>query len=323
MEESFMASDVILFGEPMALFAAQDEGNLSETAVFTRMLAGAEVNVAIGLTRLGYRVTYGTKLGVDPFGDYIEKKLQQEGITTSITRDPKHLTGLQWKNNVTKGDPDTHYRRTKTAASYLSEEDVDKFDFSGAKLLHITGIFPALSLHTRNAVFRMIEKAREYGMFVSFDPNLRECLWESRSVMIRTINHIASKVDLVLPGIGEGKILMGSDKPEEIAEFYRNLGAKTVIVKLGPEGAYGKSDTEEGYFKGYPVEKVVDTVGAGDGFAAGVLSAVLEGKGVAEMADRGNAIGAMQVMVRSDNDGLPTREELEYFRQNGKRKDNE
>ena len=314
-------ADVILFGEPMALFVATEEGELEEACTFKRMLAGAEVNVSIGLTRLGFDVLYSTRLGNDPFGDYIQKKLKAEGIATNIIRDPYHPTGFQWKNHVTKGDPATYYLRKNSAASCLTEEDVDLVDFAGAKLLHITGILPALSLECRNAVYRMIEKAREHGMKVSFDTNLRPSLWESESAMIRTINDLASKADIVLPGIGEGKILIGSEDPEQIANYYLEHGAKTVIVKLGSNGAYAQTRDDNGvikkkYFKGYPVKEVVDTVGAGDGFAVGVLSAFLENGTLEEMVDRGNAIGAMQVMVASDNEELPTKEELEKFRNN-------
>lgn len=311
--------DVILFGEPMALFAAKEEGALEEATTFKRMLAGAEVNVSIGLTRLGFDVLYATRLGTDPFGDYIEKKLKQEGIRTNIVRDRYHPTGFQWKNHVLKGDPSTYYLRKNSAASCLTEEDVNAIDFTGAKLLHITGILPALSLSSRNAVYRMIEKAREHHMMVSFDPNLRPSLWESESAMIRVINDLASKSDIVLPGTAEGKILMGSDEPEEIGRFYQEAGAKLVVVKLGAEGAYGvmkreDGTVEQGYFKGYPAKTVVDTVGAGDGFAVGVLSTFLEGGCLEKMCDRGNIIGSMQVMVESDNEDLPTREEIAQFK---------
>ena len=194
-----MASEVILFGEPMALFAAKEEGSLAEATQFTRLLAGAEVNVAVGLTRLGYDVMYATRLGMDPFGDYIEKKLEEEGIHTNIIRDKERPTGFQWKNHVREGDPAVYYLRKNSAASCITEDDVNSIDFHGAKLLHITGILPALSLSSRNAVYRIIEKARECNLTVSFDPNLRESLWESKSAMIRTINDLASKADIVLP----------------------------------------------------------------------------------------------------------------------------
>lgn len=311
-------SEVILFGEPMAMFVAKTTGALYEVEEFTRMLAGAEVNVAIGLKRLGHTVSYVTKLGTDPFGTYIEKKLKEEGLDTQITRDPDHFTGYQLKGKVEKGDPEVFYYRRNSAASHLSVEDVEKVNLDGARVLHITGIPPALSDSCRQATYRLIERAREKEMLVSFDPNLRPTLWGSTEEMIKTINDIASRADIVLPGTGEGKILMGSEKPEEIGAFYRERGARTVIVKAGARGAYVDAEEKKGFFQGYKVEHVVDTVGAGDGFAVGVLSAYLEGRSLDEMVDRGNAIGAIQVSVPSDNEGLPTKEELDVYMKEGR-----
>lgn len=297
----------------MAMFVAKSCGPLHEVEEFTRMLAGAEVNVAIGLKRLGHSVAYVTKLGTDPFGTYIENKLREEGLDVQITKDEHHFTGYQLKGKVLEGDPEVFYYRKNSAASCLSVEDIEKVNFEGAKVLHITGIPPALSKSCREATYRLIERARENEMFVSFDPNLRPTLWESEEVMIKTINDIASKADIVLPGTGEGKILMGSEKPEEISEFYRKNGAKAVIVKVGGDGAYGDWEGEKAFFPGYKVKEVVDTVGAGDGFAVGILSAWLEGMKMPEMVDRGNAIGSIQVSVASDNEGLPTKEELDAY----------
>ena len=111
---------------------------------------------------------------------------------------------------------------------------------------------------------------------------------------------------------------MGSDKPEEIAEFYRKNGAKAVIIKAGGAGAYADWEDGKAFYPGYKVKEVVDTVGAGDGFAVGILSAWLEGLQMPEMVDRGNAIGSIQVSVASDNEGLPTREELDAYMKGAK-----
>lgn len=306
-------AEVILFGEPMAMFVAQSEGDLADVESFSRLLAGAEVNVAIGLTRLEHTASYVTRLGADPFGRYIEKKLMSEGIRPQIVYDREHWTGFQLKNRVTEGDPEVVYFRKNSAASHMTEEDIDNIDFTGAKVLHVTGIPPALSQTCRDATYKLIEAARAHGLMVSFDPNLRPALWESQEAMIRTINDLASKADIVLPGTGEGEILMGSDDPEVIARFYRKIGAKTVIVKDGSRGAYAETAEQVVRDPGFRVPKVVDTVGAGDGFAVGVISAYLENLSLTEMVCRGNAIGAIQVSHRSDNEGLPTREQLETF----------
>lgn len=302
----------------MAMFVAKTCGPLYEVEEFTRMLAGAEVNVAIGLKRLGHSVAYVTKLGTDPFGTYIENKLKSEGLDVQISKDEDHFTGYQLKGKVMEGDPEVFYYRRNSAASCLSVEDIEKVDLEGARVLHITGIPPALSKSCRKATYRLIERAREKNMLVSFDPNLRPTLWESQEVMIQTINDIASKADIVLPGTGEGKILMGSDKPEEIAEFYRKNGAKAVIIKVGGAGAYADWEDGKAFYPGYKVKEVVDTVGAGDGFAVGILSAWLEGLQMPEMVDRGNAIGSIQVSVASDNEGLPTKEELDAYMKGAK-----
>jgi 2-dehydro-3-deoxygluconokinase len=126
------------------------------------------------------------------------------------------------------------------------------------------------------------------------------------------INHLAALADWVLPGIEEGLLLTGESTAEGIARFYRDRGAKLVVVKLGAAGAYFDGhECGTGYVDGFPVEKVVDTVGAGDGFAAGVVSALLEGKSVRDAVRRGAWIGARAVQVLGDTEGLPTRAELD------------
>lgn len=306
--------EVILFGEPMALFVADTVGPLEDVEHFTRSLAGAEVNVCIGLTRLGHKATYITRLGDEPLGKYVEKFLKKESIGTEfITFDPVYRTGIQLKNKVVEGDPFAPYYRKGSAASHISSKEIDAIDFEGIKHVHITGIPPALSESCRQATYRLFERAKENNVFISFDPNLRPALWESKEVMIKVINDLASKADMVLPGTAEGLILMGSENPDEIADFYLNLGAKTVIIKLGGQGAYVKTEKESYTVEGFKVKKVIDTVGAGDGFAVGVISGRLEGLSLKDCVRRGNAIGAIQIQHISDNEGLPTREELDAF----------
>jgi 2-dehydro-3-deoxygluconokinase len=305
--------EVILFGEPMVMFVADTTGPLEEVEHFTRSLAGAEVNVAIGLTRQGHSVSYVTRLGDDTLGRYIQNKLKSEGIAAQITLDDRRFTGFQLKERVLTGDPLVCYFRRNSAASGLSPADADMVEFKGAWLLHVTGIPPALSDDTRKAAYRMIERAKEAGLFVSFDPNLRPSLWENKKTMIQVINDLASKCDMVIPGYKEGKILMGSDVPEEIASFYRRLGVKMVVVKLGGRGSYTRTADDEFYQPCMPVDKIVDTVGAGDGFAVGVLSGLLEDLPLRDAVERGNAIGALQLRHTGDNEGLPTPQILKQY----------
>jgi len=309
-------SKVILFGEPMALLIADTVGPLEEIEHFTRTLAGAEINVCIGLARLGHAVTYVTRLGEDPFGYYIRNFLQKEQIGTEfITFDPIYKTGIQLKNKVIDGDPYAPYYRKGSAASYISGKEIDQIDFINTKHVHVTGIPPALSDSCRAATYRLMERAREHKVFLSFDPNLRQALWSSKDEMVAVINDLASKADLVLPGINEGVILTGHGDPEEIADFYQKLGVKQVVIKSGAKGAFVRDGEISYMVSGYKIKQIVDTVGAGDGFAVGVISGKLEGLSLKESVKRGNAIGAIQITHVSDNEGLPTREELKKFMQ--------
>ncbi|MFJ5717574.1 sugar kinase [Neobacillus sp. NPDC093127] len=307
-------SKILLFGEPMAMFTAETEGPLEEVELFRRSLAGAEVNVCTGLSRLGHQVSYVTKLGQDPMAHYIKNFLNREGIGTEfLTFDPIYKTATQLKSKVSEGDPVVAYYRKGSAFSHMSAADIDLIDFDGVDLVHVTGIPPALSLSCREATYRLMDRARERGIYITFDPNLRPTLWESEDVMVKVINELAAKSDLILPGVSEGLILAGTDDPEKIADFYQKLGVKEVIIKLGSKGAYVRTESGSFYQEGFKVEKVIDTVGAGDGFAVGVVTGKLEGLSIQETITRANAIGAIQVTFVSDNEGLPTREELDKF----------
>ena len=309
-----MEKGAILVGEPMGLFIAQEEGKLSDVSGYSMAVAGAEFNVAVGLARLNLPVTYLTRLGEDPFGQKIVRTLQRNGIGSEfVSFSKERSTGFMLKSKVSTGDPKIFYFRKGSAASTLSKEDVDRMDFSGYGFVHLTGIFPTLSESTKEASFYLIKKAREHGLTVSFDPNLRPQLWPDTETMVQTLNEFAALSDYVLPGEAEGELLCGDRDPRKIGQFYLERGAKAVVTKMGSRGAYLMTEQDQELVPGFSIEKVVDTVGAGDGFAAGILSALMEGKNLYEAVRRANAVGAIQVTSIGDNDGLPSRAQLAGF----------
>ncbi|CAH2604887.1 2-dehydro-3-deoxygluconokinase [Rhodovastum atsumiense] len=304
--------DVVTFGEAMALFVAETPGDLASVENFTRRMAGCETNVAVGLARLGLRVGWVSRLGCDPFGRFIRATLAAEGVDCShVTDDPTRPTGMMFKGKTLDGsDPAIHYCRKGAAASQLNVAEYDPAYFGGARLLHATGVAAALSpANLEFALHAMTQMAR-LGRKVSYDPNLRPSLWPSRDVMVERINHMAAQAHWVLPGLNEGLILTGYERPRDIAAFYLDRGVELVVVKLGADGAYFRTATQDGIVPGVRVEKVIDTVGAGDGFAAGLISGLLEGESIEEAVMRGNRVGAFAIQVIGDMDGLPTRMQL-------------
>ncbi|RUR67599.1 MULTISPECIES: sugar kinase [Variovorax] len=308
------AFDVALFGEAMLLLVADRPGPLEDAQSFHKRTAGAETNVAIGLSRLGLKVGWASRLGTDSMGRALLAAMRAEGIDCShVITDPTQRTGFQFKGRVTDGsDPPIEYHRKGSAASHMGPADVDEAWLRSARHLHATGVFAAISDTSLQAALKSMDVMRAAGRTISFDTNLRPTLWSSTETMRHWVNELASRADWVLPGIEEGLLLTGHSKPEDVAKFYRERGARLVVVKLGAEGAYYDSDVAgTGRVDGFPVKEVIDTVGAGDGFAAGVVSALLEGRSVPDAVRRGAWIGARAVQVLGDTEGLPTRAQLE------------
>ncbi|WP_280541187.1 sugar kinase [Chromohalobacter sp. 11-W] len=304
--------DILTFGEAMTLFIAETPGDLAEVERFQRRIAGADTNVAIGLARLAFHVAWISRVGDDGFGTFIRRTLESEDLDCRyLSTDTEHPTGLVFKERAEHGeDPKVAYYRRGSAASHLSVADVGDLDFQGVRHLHATGLPPALSPSTRELAFHMLERAREAGLTISFDPNLRPSLWNSEAEMRETLNALAAHADWVLPGLAEGQRLTGLDNAHDIAGYYLDRGASGVIIKLGPEGSYVRTADDAGMVKGVAAAHVVDTVGAGDGFAVGVISALLDGGSPRQAAHRGNLIGAEQVQVVGDMEGLPHRDRL-------------
>ncbi|MDN2486953.1 sugar kinase [Kosakonia sacchari] len=305
--------DVITIGEAMAMFVASETGDLADAGQFIKRAAGAELNVATGLARLGLQVSWVSRVGDDSFGRFILNTLRKENISTAgVTLDGRYATGFQLKSKAENGtDPIVEYFRKGSAASHLSTDDFHAALFNEARHLHLSGVAAALSASSYALLEHAAQSMKAQGKTISFDPNLRPVLWKSEAEMVEKLNRLAFQADWVLPGLKEGFILTGENTPEGIADFYLQRGVKAVVIKTGADGAWFKTASgKQGAVAPVKVENVVDTVGAGDGFAVGVISALLEGKTMPEAVRRGNAIGALAIQVPGDSEGLPTRSEL-------------
>jgi 2-dehydro-3-deoxygluconokinase len=305
--------DVVTLGEALVLLAADEPGPLASVRRFTSYTAGAETNVAVGLARLGLKVGWVSRLGDDEKGRDLREAYAREGIDcTQVAMASGERTGFMYKGRVDDGsDPPIEYHRQDSAASRLGSQDLDLTWLSQARHLHATGVFPALSPNTLGATQLAMATLRRHGKTVSFDPNLRPALWKDAMHMCATVNALAAQADWVLPGLDEGRQLTGEYTPEDIAAFYRSTGASHVVVKLGAQGAYYDSAQARGYVDAFPVAHVVDTVGAGDAFAVGVISGLLDNMSLQAAVKRAAWLGARAVQVRGDSEGLPTRAELQ------------
>ncbi|WP_270181129.1 sugar kinase [Alkalihalobacillus sp. CinArs1] len=309
--------DVITLGETMVLFDAGSNGPLRYVNQFNKRIGGAESNVAIGLSKLGHSVGWVSKIGDEELGHYMINTIRGEGVDISrVVLDPTERTGLYIKEKLTDRNQ-VYYYRQGSAASKMASSDIDWEYLSNTKIIHLTGITPLLSESCFNLVDELFHFAKKHAIPVSFDPNLRHKLLEKVPNGKERLMDFAKRADILLPGLEEAEYLLGTRDYDEIADFFLASGVKKIAIKNGAIGTYyATSDNERGFVKSYPVSKAIDPIGAGDGFATGVLSGLLNGSTFEEAIDRGSLIGSMVVSVSGDIEGLPTSREIEAFRTN-------
>lgn len=307
--------DVITLGEMLVQFNAVTTGPLRHVVYFEKHAAGSEANFAIGMVRLGFKAGFITRVGNDEFGKYVLSVLRGEGVDTSRVKvDDEAPTGIYF---IQRGYPipersSVLYYRRGSAASRLSPEDIDENYIKGSRLLHLTGITPALSDTCREAVFKSLRIAVENKIMVSFDTNIRLKLWLKADKARETLLPIIEKADIVLTEPEDAEILVGEKDPGKIIEEMLALGPKIIAVKLGADGAAASDGRGVILKPGFKVP-VVDVIGAGDAFAAGFIASLLRGKSLEEALMFGNAAGALVVTVRGDIENLPSWEDIEKF----------
>ncbi|MFM1651732.1 sugar kinase [Brevibacillus sp. B_LB10_24] len=305
--------DVVTFGETMVLFTPESTGMMRYAHTYSRKFGGSETNFAIGLARLGHSVGWISRVGNDELGKAMLSFVRGEGVDTSCVRlDPEAPTGIYFKEIRKANDVKVYYYRKGSAASRMTPTDLNETYISKARYLFVSGITPALSETCCDTVFEAIRMAKRNGLTVVFDPNLRKKLWPEVSAR-KTLLEIAAQSDIILPGVSEGTFLFGDTDPAKLGQHFLELGAKIVVLKLGEQGAHYFTPEENRHVPGFRVEQMVDPVGAGDGFAAGFISGLLDGLSLQEAVKRANAVGAIVTMVNGDVEGLPERSDLKRF----------
>jgi sugar/nucleoside kinase (ribokinase family) len=261
--------DLICMGEVIVELNVLTRGPLRHVALFEKHAAGAEGNVAIGVSRLGLSSGIITRIGDDEFGQFILGNLRAENVdTTHVVKDRKAPTATFF---VQRGYPipqksEDYYYRHNSAGSKLSRSDVDTRYLGSAKLFHVTGITTALSKSAREATTFEVKSARKHKVKVSLDTNIRLKLWieQAARTALRPLCRLA---DIVFTSASDAMIILGKVDPVEIAKHLHRAGVETVVVKLGEKGAFASSGEKTVSQPMIPTP-VEDPTGAGDSFAA-------------------------------------------------------
>ena len=294
----------------MIAMCPQEKGPIIFCDTFKRKVGGAELNVAIGCARLGLKSGWISRIGNDDFGKYILKTARGEGIDTSeVQLVDGYPTSVYFREVLADGSSRSFYYREKSPTSTMKCEDLNEEYFKSAKVLHITGVFPSIAKNNQEIILEAVKLAKKNNLTVSFDPNIRLKMWTKEEAKTY-IEKLLPDVDILLIGDEEIEILLGDVTIEDAIKTFHNYGIGKVIVKKGAKGALG-SDGENIYeVDAIKPKALVDTVGAGDGFAAGFITAFINGKNLEYCVRYANAVGSLVVGVEGDNEGLPYHEDV-------------
>ena len=309
--------DALTFGETMLRLSAPGFSRLEEAVSLDVRIGGSESNTAVALARLGMRVAWWSKLPANPLGRRIENEIRRWGVDTSqILWDasPNARVGNYFLDfGLPPRGIDVYYDRAGSSASTLNREEINAEAIGRARLLHLSGITSALSPSCAEAVAQAIMVARQKNTLVSFDVNYRAKLWDAQAAR-RTLEPLLPQIDLLLTPLADAALLfgIGGSGPDVARELKTRYGVGTVVVTCGGEGAVACDDQGDQAAAPYALGHVVDRVGAGDAFNAGVISGYLQNDLRAGL-EYGVAMAALKHTMPGDL-LLSTRQEIEAAR---------
>lgn len=293
--------DFVTLGESMVRLSPPNNQTIEQAGSMDVNVGGTESNTAITLSRFGMRTAWISKLVDNPLGRRIASTITSQGVDTS---------GVVW---TTKGRNGTYfiefgkglrahrvtYDRKNSAVNQLKPDEIDWSVFKGARIVHLTGITPALSGSCHRLVEAVIDRARKGGSLISFDVNHRTKLW-SFSKARRVVSAICANVDILLMNGDDAKnVFNAKGSPEKIVgDLASRFGCKTVVLTMGKEGAICKHEGEVFRSERYPTLEV-DRVGAGDAFTGAFLYGYLK-KDIAYALNFAVATSALKFTIPGD-----------------------
>lgn len=291
-------------GEPLVAFIGERHASLRDCSRWRSVVTGAELNVAVGVARLGIDAAFIGRVGADSFGEMVRRTLGRERVRAQrLTTDPQTPTGLLFRDLPPLPPMTVEYRRDGSAGSRLCVEDLP--DAITTDWLHVTGITPAISRSARDAVTTALDRASPTTS-TSLDLNLRRRLWASEATMRDELLALATQVGIVFATNDELTDLSASGGSATTIRALFGAGVRQVIARHGRDGV--RLHTPDGVQEVRAPEWIaapVDPVGAGDAFVASFIAARLGGAPPHEAIEAGQAAGARVAMAAGDLDGLP------------------
>ncbi len=272
--------DVLTFGETMLRLHPDFGSPLEDTDTLHLRVAGSESNMAVALARLGARVAWGSRLPNSGPGRRISGEMRRWQVDISqVIWEPEHVgrAGLFYVEYGSAPRPTTVlYDRGNSSASHLQPGDISADALAATRLLHLSGITPALGSSCAAFTKDALARAAEMGVYITFDVNYRSRLWGANEART-TLQELMSYVNLLICTKEDADILYGlvGDGGDVVKALCNTTGVPAAVLTCGASGAYALSGESAYHTPGRSLGHIVDRLGAGDAFAAGVLYGVL------------------------------------------------
>ncbi|MBU3840389.1 MAG: carbohydrate kinase [Candidatus Ruminococcus intestinipullorum] len=308
--------DVIAMGELLIDFTTYGESNQGNT-LFEACPGGAPCNVLSLLAKLGKKTAFLGKVGEDQFGKLLRTTLQSVGIDDSyLLADKEVNTTLAFVHTLEDGDREFSFYRNPGADMMLTEDEVEEEFIKQAKIFHF-GTLSMTHEGVRKATKKAIKIAKEAGIFISFDPNLREPLWTSLDLAKEQMEYGFSYCDMLKISDNEIQFVTGVEDYEEGIQYLQEkYHIPIILLTMGKAGS-------RVYYNGICVERegkkvqAVDTTGAGDTFCGSILYYLLENDfahltegQLGEMLEFANAAAALVTTKKGAIRSMPSKEEI-------------
>jgi len=271
---------------------------------FERVTAGAEVNVAVALARLGLKAQYFSRFGNDQLGSVMLADIEAEGVDVSLSKRVDSFTGAMVRNPGKTAPVEISYLRKGSAASTIEPSDILDSYISSTRWLHATGITCAISESGAKTVKHALEKAAQLKIKSSFDLNIRRKLW-SEDAARKVLEPLARDVELLIGGEDEYQVVFGKVDPKQILAEVNKRGCKIAVMTKGDQKMRFSIG---GNYEEITPPKVlaVDPVGSGDAFTGGVIAGLLSGMKAEQALEQGSICGALVASMFGDWTGIPT-----------------
>ena len=299
-----MSTDLFTFGESLSVFISSDTDSVMSATKFERVTAGAEVNVAVALSRLGLKAQYFSRFGNDQLGSVMMADIEAEGVDVSLAKRVDSFTGAMVRNPGKSAPVEISYLRKGSAASTIEPSDILDSYISSTRWLHATGITCAISESGAKTVKHALEKAAQLKIKSSFDLNIRRKLW-SEDVARKVLEPLARDVELLIGGEDEYQVVFGKVEPKQILAEVNKRGCKIAVMTKGDQKMRFSID---GNYEEITPPKVVavDPVGSGDAFTGGVIAGLLSGMSTTQALEQGSICGALVASMFGDWTGIPS-----------------